>query len=109
MNYTFFTDFLCILGSLDRWGDVPNYFPPTQTTKKPTYTTKKPPHNQPSAKPTAKPRPDKPDTCDTSYDAITFFRNSEIWIFKGEVKTLSVHDYQRLIYIIFSVVLLAGD
>ncbi|XP_059481319.1 matrix metalloproteinase-2-like isoform X2 [Neocloeon triangulifer] len=77
----------------DRWGPMPTPSFGKETTRRPpVMTTRKPSPGKPTQKPEhpehpVQPKPTKPlkpDTCDTSYDAITYFRNSELWIFKGE-------------------------
>ncbi|XP_065345987.1 matrix metalloproteinase-2-like isoform X1 [Cloeon dipterum] len=78
-----------IYGVVDKWGQMPTFTIPTPPpTKKPIVPTKPPSsghHPSVTEKPEEpKPKPEVPDTCDMSYDAITYFRNSEVWIFKGK-------------------------
>jgi hypothetical protein len=97
-----------ISGVINSWAPLPEGSfprpPPPEPTKRPP-STKKPlhpehPDHQPTPKPAPKPRPEKPDTCDTSYDAITVFRNTEIWIFKDKVSEKSLKTAENALFIV---------
>lgn len=98
--YVLLPDLLIILGRKEerQWAQIPQYDPygdrnpnnggrPPHQTPRYHYTPRPTPRATtpaPTTTTTPHPRGDKPDTCDTSYDAISVIR-SELFIFKGEV------------------------
>jgi len=73
---------------------------PVQPPHTPRLTPRRPdpvPPEHPEKSPTKKPprKPGKPDTCDTSYDAISVIRR-EVFIFKGRVSRLKLRITYRV-------------